>query len=214
MGIFYNKNASKIRNNLFSPPDRHPMEFHHHLQGYQPTPLVDAQELAATLHVGRIWIKDESDRLGLPSFKILGTSWAIYRALIQRFGNGFERWNTLEGFAEQLKPLRPITLAAATDGNHGRAVARIAALLKFDAHIFVPIGTAEARIKAIESEGATVTIVNGTYDDAIATASREESERCLVISDVSWAGYEDIPKWIIEGYSTIFLEVDDELAIR
>jgi diaminopropionate ammonia-lyase len=107
-----------------------------------------------------------------------------------------------------------LTLAAATDGNHGRAVARMARLLGFDAHIFVPAGTVMPRIEAIESEGATVTVVDGGYDDAIARSAQEAGERCLVISDTSWPGYEQVPRWVIDGYSTIAWEVDDELARR
>ncbi|MGN6564661.1 MAG: pyridoxal-phosphate dependent enzyme, partial [Thermomicrobiales bacterium] len=102
--------------------------------------------------------------------------------------------------------------AAATDGNHGRAVARMAALLGYGAHIFVPAGTARARINAIAGEGATVTVMPGTYDDAVARAAGEASPSCLVISDTSWPGYEEVPLWVIEGYATICWEVADELA--
>jgi diaminopropionate ammonia-lyase len=102
-----------------------------------------------------------------------------------------------------------MVLAAATDGNHGRAVARMAALFGFGARIFVPAGTARARIEAIESEGATCTVVDGTYDEAVARSAEEASERCLVISDTSWPGYVDVPRWVIEGYGTIFWEVED-----
>ena len=107
-----------------------------------------------------------------------------------------------------------MTLAAATDGNHGRAVAHMAALLGFEARIYVPAGTAQARIDGIASEGARVVVVNGTYDDAVARAAEDGSERCLVISDTSWPGYEEVPRWVMEGYSTILWEVDDELMRR
>ena len=30
----------------------------------------------------------------------------------------------------------------------------------------------------------------------------------LVLSDTSWPGYEEVPRWVIEGYATIFEEVD------
>jgi diaminopropionate ammonia-lyase len=195
-------------------PTREPLEFHRRLPGYVPTPLIDAAELATTLQADRIWIKDESSRLGLPAFKMLGASWAVYRALVERIGGHFQPWNTLDELAEQLAPLRPLTLTAATDGNHGRAVARMAALLGFQSRIFVPAGTATARIEAIAGEGASVTIVDGSYDDAVDRAAAEASERCLVISDTSWPGYEEIPRWVIDGYSTIFWEVDDELMRR
>jgi diaminopropionate ammonia-lyase len=188
-----------------------PGRLHRRLPGYAPTPLLDATTLAQRLSVGRLWIKDETERLGLPAFKILGASWAVYRSVAARMGGEIGAWDTLHDLRERVAPLRPMTLAAATDGNHGRAVARMAALLGFGAHIFVPAGTVDERIAAIASEGAQVTVVDGTYDDAVARSAQEASDRCLVISDTSWPGYEDVPRWVIEGYSTILREADDAL---
>jgi diaminopropionate ammonia-lyase len=194
-------------------PDRAPLDYHRRLPGYDASPLLEAPSLAAELELGRVWVKDESSRLGLPSFKILGASWGVYRALEEHIG-GFEEWSRLDDLAAQLAPHRPLTLAAATDGNHGRAVARMAQLLGLEARIFVPAGTAAARIKGIESEGASCEVVDGSYDDAVARSAREAGDRCLVISDTSWPGYEDVPRWVIEGYSTIFWEIDDQLSER
>lgn len=194
--------------------DRAPLAFHERLPGYERTPLISAPELARMLNVGEVLLKDESSRLGLPAFKILGASWAIYRALEAHLGREFRPWATLEELREQLASSRPMTLAAATDGNHGRAVAHMARLLGFKARIYVPAGTAQARIDGLASEGAAVEVVDGTYDDAVARSARDASERCLVISDTSWPGYEDVPRWVMEGYSTIFWEIDDELAVR
>jgi len=120
------------------------LEFHRRLPGYTPSPLVEVPGIAATLGVGRVWVKDESSRLGLPAFKILGASWAIYQALRERLGPDLDGWRTFGELVERLAPLRPLTLATATDGNHGRAVAHTAALLGLGAHIFVPAGTAHA----------------------------------------------------------------------
>jgi diaminopropionate ammonia-lyase len=174
---------------------------------------VDAPGLADALGVGKVWVKDESWRLGLPAFKILGASWAVYQALERRSG-GIGEWGNVDDLRERLAPLLPLTLAAATDGNHGRAVARMAKLLGLGARIFVPDDMAPARIGAIESEGAEVVVVRGTYDEAVARSAEEASGRCLVISDTSWPGYEEVPRWVIDGYSTILWEVDDELALR
>jgi diaminopropionate ammonia-lyase len=195
-------------------PGPESLAFHRRLPGYAPTPLVEAPGIAAKLGIGRVWVKAESRRLGLPAFKILGASWGTYRALAQRMGGTLEPWATLPELVERLVPLRPLTLTTATDGNHGRAVAHMAALLGFQARIFVPAGTAEARIQGIASEGATVVVVDGTYDDAVERAAAEASDRCLVISDTAWAGYEDVPRWVIEGYATIFAEIDEALAAR
>jgi diaminopropionate ammonia-lyase len=189
------------------------MSFHARLPGYEPTALIEVPELARLLDVEKVWIKDESSRLGLPSFKIMGASWAVYRAL-ERHVDGWPEWRRLDDLVKAITPYRPLALAAATDGNHGRAVARMAKLLRLDARIFVPAGTAAARIEAIEGEGASCEVVGGTYDDAVARSAEEASDNCLVISDTSWPGYEDVPGWVIEGYSSIFFEIDDELARR
>jgi len=190
-------------------PSQAPLELHRKLPSYEVTPLVRAE--AAGL--GALWIKDESSRLGLPSFKILGASWAILQALGERLGE-IGPWSDADELAALLAPHAPLTLAAATDGNHGRAVARMASLLGLRALIHVPEGTAAARIAAIESEGADCEVVPGGYDDAVRRSAEQASERCLVISDTSWPGYEEVPAWVIEGYSTIFWELEDQLEQR
>ncbi len=191
-----------------------PLAFHRRLAGYKSTPLVSAPELARMLGVGDVLLKIESSRLGLPAFKILGASWAIYRALEARGSRTLEPWRTMKELAQHLASLRPMALAAATDGNHGRAVARMAALLQLESRIYVPAGTSQARIDAIASEGAQVEVINGTYDDAVERSARDAGERCPVISDTSWPGYEDVPRWVMDGYSTIMCEIDHELARR
>jgi len=188
-----------------------PRAFHRRLPGYAPTPLHDVPALATPLGLGRVSVKDESSRLGLPSFKILGASYATYRLLTTRLGSEPE-WRDVEELRAALAPLGALTLVAATDGNHGRAVARMAALLGYGAHIFVPLGTATARIDAIASEGATVTVVDGTYDDAVTASAARASDDVLVVSDTSWPGYTEVPRWVIDGYATIFSEVDEQLA--
>ena len=193
------------------PAARTPLDFHRRLPEYAVTPLVDAPDLAGSLGVGRVWVKDESWRLGLPAFKILGASWAVFKTL-EAHSDGIGEWGDVEELRGRLAPLLPLTLAAATDGNHGRAVARMARLLGLGARIFVPNGMAQARIEAIRSEGAEVVVVRGTYDEAVARSAKEAGGRCLVISDTSWPGYEDVPRRVIDGYSTILWEVEDELG--
>jgi diaminopropionate ammonia-lyase len=194
-----------------APGGPSPRSFHRRLPGYEPTPLVDAPTLAAELGIGRLWVKDEAWRLGLPAFKMLGASWASYRVLVRALGHE-PVWETLDDLSAALDPIKPLTLVAATDGNHGRAVARTAKLLGLAAEILVPEGTAPARIEAIASEGASVTVVDGTYDDAIAASASLAGPDHLVVSDTSWPGYAEVPAWVIDGYTTIFDEVDEQLA--
>lgn len=194
------------------------LRFHRSLPGYAPSPLVDLGETAArAARVGRLLVKDERERFGLPAFKMLGASWAVFRAVLDRLASTTGADVDLDGepfdvLRQALDPLRPLGVAAATDGNHGRAVARMAAIVDLPCHIYVPAGTAVARISAIESEGATVTVVDGTYDDAI-RVSAGSGDEWLVISDTSWPGYTDIPRWVGDGYATILHELAEQLDV-
>ena len=193
-----------------------PRAFHRRLPEYAPTPLHELPDLARELGVGALLVKDESLRLGLPAFKILGASWAAYQALAKRVGD-VEPWRDLDELRAKLARARPPVLVTATDGNHGRAVAHVAKWLGLGAHVYLPADAKPARQRAIESEGARLSLVHGTYDDAVARASEhaESAGTCaLLVQDSSWPGYEEIPASIADGYSTLFEEIDEELAAR
>ncbi|HEV2073566.1 MAG TPA: diaminopropionate ammonia-lyase [Thermomicrobiales bacterium] len=188
-----------------------PLPFHRLLPGYEPTPIVELTDLAREVGIGRITAKIETTRLGLPAFKILGASWAIYRELCRRLPGLEERWESLDDLRQQITPLGELTFVAATDGNHGRAVAHMARQLGQRAHILVPAGMAPARIDAIESEGAAVEVIDGTYDDAIVASAALMDRSHLVISDTAWDGYQVVPRDVIAGYSTIFAEAAEQM---
>ncbi len=174
----------------FVPSDAH--AFHRALPGYAPTPLVSIPELATELGVGRVLVKDESSRLGLPAFKVLGASWACRQVLKQRPG---------------------VKLVSATDGNHGRAVARMAAHFGVEATVFVPEVMLPETAARIAEEGAKVVWVDGDYDAAVRRAAEfadKQPGRALV-QDTAWNGYEQVPAWIVEGYQTLLEEVDAQL---
>ncbi|MFI6345681.1 pyridoxal-phosphate dependent enzyme [Streptomyces sp. NPDC050560] len=169
--------------------------FHAALPGYAPTPLTELPPLAAELGVGRVFVKDESHRLGLPAFKALGASWAVHRIVEAHRGGA------------------PLTLVTATDGNHGRAVARFARLAGQRAHILVPRGVHPDARAAIAAEGARVTRVDGDYDDAVRRAAAARgTPGTVLVQDVGWPGYEEIPGWVVEGYATLFAETAAQLA--
>jgi diaminopropionate ammonia-lyase len=194
----------------YRPPAPHPLPFHRGMPGYEPAPLVDAGELARRVGVGTLLVKDQSRCFGLPAFKIIGASWAVNCAVSERLG-----LPQAETFAELLaraEAVRPLRLVTATDGNHGRAVAHMAALLGLDATIYVPGGTVQARIDGIESEGASLVVVDGSYDETVARAAQDAGERCVIVSDTSWPGYTSIPGAVIDGYATIMAEIDAQVA--
>ena len=195
------------------PPDAGgaPLAFHQRLPGYSPTPLIRLDTLATELELGSISAKVETSRFNLPAFKILGASWAIYRELCRRLPGLETQWHDLDDLRTRIKPLGDLTFIAATDGNHGRAVAHMARLLGQQSHILVPTGMARARIEAIEDEGATVQVVDGSYDDAIQASAALADDTHLVISDTAWEGYQQVPQDVIAGYSSIFAELAEQI---
>lgn len=190
--------------------DPHPREFHRRLPDHRPTPLLPLDDLAEELELGGVWLKYEDERFGLPAFKALGATWAVYRWLHETIPGGVHgSWHDLTELRALAAAAKPRTLVTATDGNHGHAVARVAAMFGFAAQIFLPAGTVASRVDAIAGEGAQVELVDGTYDEAVARAAAQADDTHLVVSDTSWPGYTRIPSWIAEGYATLFAEIDD-----
>ena len=190
--------------------------FHRQIPGYKMSPLKGLTNLARMLNVEGIWVKDESARLTLNSFKVLGGSYAIYQFVKQRLGMEHLELPFSELMSEDVRrQLGDITFAAATDGNHGRGVAWAARSLGYKAIIYVHKFTSQARIRAIESNGAEVRVVDGTYDDAVRQVWLDaQANGWQVISDTSWEGYQDIPRWVMQGYSTMLSEAQEQLAAQ
>jgi diaminopropionate ammonia-lyase len=188
------------------------MAFHATFPGYAPTPLVELPPLATGLDVGRVCVKDESSRLRLPAFKVLGVSWGVFRTLAARADEEASP-ATLHRLRELADQIGPLELVTATDGNHGRALAHIATMLRLASHVFVPDDLSPVAIQAIEGEGASVTRIDGTYDDAVRLAARYAGSdpARMLIQDTAWEGYMDIPAWIIDGYGTLFQEARAQL---
>ncbi|MET0136262.1 MAG: pyridoxal-phosphate dependent enzyme [Kibdelosporangium sp.] len=182
-------------------PDGDPRAVHRTMPDFAPTPLLQAPELAGELGVGRVFVKDEHLRAGLPSFKILGAAWAVFKAL-----GGTDPRAGLPSL--RLDP--ELTLVSATAGNHGRAVAYLARILGVRAHIFIPRATAANRIDAIRGENAVVDVVPGDYGLAVTmAAARAEQDKALLVGDV---GESRTPIWAAEGYRTIMWEIDEQLG--
>lgn len=186
--------------------------FHDTLPGFAPTSLVDLPTLATELGVGGLVVKDESRRLGLGSFKALGVSWAI--ACLVSAHTGVAANAGIRALRTACR-VHPFTLVTATEGNHGRAMARMARLLGLPAHVVVPSTTSPATISAIEREQATVEQVGGDYDAAVARAlavAVRSGNDAELVQDMAWEGYEQIPDWIVTGYTTMLWEVEEQLA--
>ncbi|KAI9933563.1 hypothetical protein ASPWEDRAFT_43396 [Aspergillus wentii DTO 134E9] len=186
-------------------------QFHKSLPNYNPTPLVPLPQLATELGVRSVFVKNESNRFGLPSFKVLGASWGCYRAVASHLGlSPTVDFDELSAKAKAV----PISLFTATEGNHGRAVAFIARLLSLDSHIYVRKTMDDKTRSFIEGEGARVHKVDGDYDTAVqeATDAARRTDGGLLIQDTALEGYKEIPGWIVEGYSTMMGEIETQLS--
>jgi diaminopropionate ammonia-lyase len=189
--------------------------FHRQIPGYRMSPLKGLPHLADKLGLGGVWVKDESARLDLQSFKVLGGSYAIYKVLQKRLGLDRElSFAELTGGALRGK-LGDLTFAAATDGNHGRGIAWSAKQMGLKSVIYVHKLTSQARIQAIERNVAKVFVVDGNYDDAVRRVNEDaQINGWQVVSDTSWEGYEEIPTWVMQGYTTMLSEAQEQLAAQ
>jgi diaminopropionate ammonia-lyase len=170
-----------VREDAVPEPSQAAAAFHASLAGFQPTPVRELPAVAHELALGAVLVKDESRRLGLPAFKVLGASWAIELALREQPGTH--------------------TLVAAS--NHGRAVAHVAARRGLGCRVFLPARSLPRR-GAIAAEGAELIVVDGSYEDAVAQAEAAGLDAgTVVIADVGAAGP---ARWVIDGYATLFAE--------
>lgn len=177
--------------------------------GYAPTPLRCLQGLAGAAGVDRLWYKDESTRFGLGSFKALGGAYAVLRLLsrhvsVRAPGVPISALDMVVGRYARIT--RTVTVATATDGNHGRSVAWGAHVFGCACVVYVPAACSEGRRRAIEEYGARVVVVDGVYDEAVRRAAADaEAHGWTVVSDTSYTGYMDIPRDVMQGY-TIMVE--------
>lgn len=212
--IFVNQNRAPLNN--LPPPDPAVRNFHRTLPHYAPTPLVSLPEVAKELGIRHLLLKDETSRLGLPAFKILGASWATAKAISTHLGLQHESSEelSLEKLASKARDAG-LTLYAATEGNHGRAVARMAKYLGIGARIYVPAVCDDAVRTNIESEGAQVVVWDGDYDAAVlatkAGSERHEGGGGLLISDTALVAGEKVAGWIVDGYQTMFSEIEEQI---
>lgn len=188
---YINPSASTWESNQASTADT--LAFHQGFPTYTPTRLVSLPSIAKELGVGAVHIKEESQRCGLPSFKILGASWAICRALAAYTHLSVD--TDIQVLAEKAKA-RNVVLVAATKGNHGRAVAKAAKFLGLKARILVPVGLCEKTIEFIRGEGADVMVTRVDYDGTVILARKvsQEMEAGILIQDTAFEGYEEIPQ--------------------
>lgn len=189
-------------------------KFHRQIPGYNMTPLVALPNLAQLLGIGGIYIKNEAERLQMNSFKVMGGSYAIYRLVRKLLGRENEDLSFDYLVSQDCHDkLGNVVFCSATDGNHGRGLAWACQKLNHPCKIYVHSETSQPRIDAIKRFGAEVTVVAGNYDDAVRQAAEDAKKNgWYVVSDTSWPGYEEIPTWIMQGYTSIMLETQEQFT--
>ena len=182
--------------------------------GYQPTPLRRLEELAEQAGVGNIMYKDEAERFGLGSFKALGGAYAVFRVLQSAIEEQTGTAPSSQALASKKfqKQAGRITVVTATDGNHGRSVAWGAQRFGCRCRIYIHAEVSDFRAQAIQALGAEVIRIDGDYDDSVRLAEQEAADNeWIVVSDTTYPGYVEIPRFVMAGYSVMMNEVFTQL---
>lgn len=194
----------------------HIRKFHETVPGYKATPLVSLGSLAEKLGVKRIYVKDESKRFGLNAFKGLGGIYAVTKVLCRELDLDITQVSFSDLQKQEVKnKIKDIVFITATDGNHGRGVAWAANQYGCKSYIYMTKGTAQSRVDAIKAVGAEDVIVTDmNYDDTVRLAAKLADENGWKLTqDTAWDGYEEIPEWITQGYTTMGAEMLDQLRL-
>lgn len=187
------------------------MHFHSGVPQYEMTPLHHLSSLAEHVGVGSIYVKDESYRFGLNAFKGLGALYAMANYFADALSLDLYTID-FKTLIEKVKSLPPKMFATTTDGNHGKAVAWAAKVLGQKAKVFMPKGSSQARVEAIESFGAEVQVTGLNYDDTVQKVRELAVESdWILMQDTAWEGYETIPLHVMQGYLTIVGEIRKQL---
>ena len=191
-------------------------KFHSSFKEYRATPLTSLKHLAEYLGIKNIYVKDESYRFNLNSFKVLGGTYAIAKSLAEKLDRDVENLNfEMLKSKEAKEELGDITFITATDGNHGKGIAWAANHLGHQAVIYLPDGSAQKRVDAIREVGGKAIVTNLNYDDTVAYAIKKaEENNWHLVQDTAWEGYEKIPTWIMQGYTTMAEEIKLQLELE
>lgn len=206
MKILKNTNRKEMKSTF----SQNAIFFHQQLPNYVPTPLIHWQVYASQHHLKNLFIKDESQRFGLKSFKGLGASYAMYRILCER--------NHLDPQTTSLVKLRTmdhsnVTFVCATHGNQGSAIAWAASFFGCLSYILMPKGSSKIYRNQMKRKNVQVVMTELSYDQTIQKArSLAKENDWILIQDIAWDGYTKIPTWIIEGYLTMAKEIQQQIS--
>ena len=161
---------------------------------YRPTPLRSLPGLARRLGIGTLLCKDESARFGAGGVKALGAPYGLHWLIENR------RSTLAKGM-----DVGAFTAVAATDGNHGLALAWAAGRIGCRARIFVGRDVDAGRLNRIRSAGGEIEVIDGTYDDAVLAAERraEADPLVLLVTDTDYGHKYPVALAIMAGYALL-----------
>lgn len=189
-------------------------KFHKSMWGYyHKTPLIELKSLAKHLGVKSVFVKDESKRFGLKSFKALGSSYAIASYLATEQGKSIEDISFDDIARDNVSgKKRNIVFCTASDGNHGLGVAWMSRLIGAKCVVYVPNTVSQNRINNITKQEAEVRVIDANYDLTVEKIQEDAKiNNWILIQDTALDGYELIPNLVMEGYSTVFSETISDL---
>jgi diaminopropionate ammonia-lyase len=167
---------------------------------YIKTPLLALHDLALESGIARLYCKDETQRMGLGSFKALGAAYVI----------AHEAANS--GKEDLSKALQGKAYVTASAGNHGLSVAAGAKIFGANAVIYLSKTVPEAFADRLRFQGAEVRIEGDNYEMSMAAAmNAAKNENMILLSDTSWGEYTEMPQRLMEGYLVSASETVEEI---
>eukprot|EP00947_MAST-08B_sp_MAST-8B-sp1_P000630 g630.t1 len=185
------------------------------LMKLESTPLVALEKEASSWGLGGVFVKDEAKRLGVDSFKVVGGTYAVCKIMCEELAIEASSVASMEDLkAQYVSAFGRKTFATATDGNHGRGIAWAAKQLGQEAKVYMPKGTAQARVDHVTQLGGTVEVTEMNYDDTVAYAQAESAANgwTLVQDTTVDDEYIQIPTWIGQGYTVMVAEALEQMG--
>ena len=196
--ILTNTQPHKHEPRLFRTSHERPMAMLEVCPVYTPTPIYEHSGLAELIGIQTLFIKDESKRMQLGSFKALGGAFAVAQMISDAAKTPDMGSITAKSTAAGME------FMTASAGNHGLSVAAGAKIFGAHAVIFLSTSVPESFANRIRSMDADVVRVQGSYKDSVTAAiAAAENSNGLLLADGSWNGYIERPALVMEGYTVL-----------
>lgn len=195
----------------FSPSVDRPLTMLKYCPAYETTPILEIKSAGSF----RILVKDETERMGLGSFKALGGIYAVAQFLIQKWFE--EKKSRLSPDQLTNKSIEAwtsaVTFVCASAGNHGIAVAKGAQLFSAKCRVHLSQSVPKDFELRLVSLGAEIVKSGTTYEESVEIAKQDAiKSSSVLLSDSSWPGYLHLPALIMEGYTVMAEEMRAKFA--